>query len=248
MTESLFEPEPPPKPKQFRLGTLLYVTAILAAFFGSVRSWRPEVRDVVLLLTGLLIGGIVPLATVRYLIVRPPLRNSSYLWTVMLSQAWFPMSITAWLHVSMGTTWLNRMLSVYIFVPLVGLAAIACSGLVGLVVDRIVLRSERHSEFRRALTIGAFSSVLLFHAVSAVTVGKQYWTARYLAGSWVFSVVFILPLGMIFALRAMTLRETANSLRLRRHYLPASLDLAGLVLPDDAATTTAKSDPAETPR
>ncbi len=206
MNESLFE-RSAAEAEAIRLGTLLYVTALVAALFGSVRSWRPEVRDVVFLLTRSLdrrhrTAGHGPLSDRT----TAAAETSFYLWTVMLSQAWFPMSITAWLHVSMGYT---------------DLASIACS---------LSTSSSRWSDWRRLLAPGSSGwwSIVLFAkratlrvsaarahdrgiqfpcccfiAVSAVTVGKRVWTARFLAGSWVFSVVFILPLGMIFALRAM---------------------------------------------
>jgi hypothetical protein len=247
MTDSVFEPVPPPKPSQFRLTTLIAVVTLAAGAFAWTRTWQIGTLVGVGLFAAMLSAFALPFALARRVIRRWAREERPYQSTVVLSQCCIPAAITlAFLTSNVVAFWHTRSereLGFLISACGAIIIWLAAAYLLAIFVVRIVDRrySSRQTEQWRATRAGAINGVLLTFATwwLLVLLNDSRITAEFvmfaLPLSLCFAWLFAIP-GLILANWSVELRISAvRRLRLRPT-LPAKIDVSGLVPPSETAT------------
>jgi hypothetical protein len=243
MPESLFTNEPPPRRKwrrQFRLETLLFFVTLAATLFAWARTWTAgTLRDIVFLGSLLAFCAAPPLIA-RRLIQTEFVRRRSYLFTLMISQTWFPLAIVAVIgffdyrgitrSASLGTLGAYAAMSFTV------------SGTLGALFNVIL---PRRDETYRAVVAASLNSLVVFVYILFTTEKDLAKTidlgiAATIFGLWFFTVF---PINAFFAFRAMDLRDQRNALRLRSRTLPDAVDFSKLEVPFDVKSVSAHERP-----
>ncbi|MBL9081671.1 MAG: hypothetical protein JNK76_07695 [Planctomycetales bacterium] len=197
------------QPRQLRLDSLLAGVTLAAALFAWVRTWESGTRSMIVWLSAMLAAWAVPVVIARGLCRSRLFRERSYLWTVVVSQCWFPAGVltfvAAW---GPFDDWDDVAAAIYFVMTNLAIAGITAI-LVAWFVDGCFTDRD---EDRQAQWIGAITTPLMIVVFTVVNVGPPdlLFAGLLAATVGLFSTGFFIPFGMIFAMRAMDLRTGAD--------------------------------------